>query len=418
MTPQMRNADEKAGACVVDLNADLLCGNLADEALWARMKRVGPTLRAARAAPAPQDLDLAHLPWNEAALDRVEKAHAEGRRTVLQAPDAALGEAVAAALGGFDAVEVAPGRAVGPRAPRPAGPMPFELLRAMRPHQWVKNLLVFLPMILSHDASLATFALSLLAFLSFSLIASAVYLVNDLSDLAADRRHPTKRARPFAAGHLPLALGTRIFPALLAAGLALALLGGWGLFGVMLLYVLLTSAYSLRIKGLLAADIIVLAMLYALRIIAGSVATGIAPSMWFLSFTIFIFFSLGAVKRLAELTDLAEDSPREQAAGRAYTTQDRPVVAMLATGAGMMAVLVLMLYVDSGEVRAQYRSPQVLWGISLVLLFWISRTVLLAFRGLVDQDPVIFALTDRVSRLAGVAVAMLFAFAIIGLGGG
>lgn len=411
----MRTADDTDEACVVDLDADLLCGNLAEEAFWARIKRDWRAVLGGRTPPAPEDLDFDHLPWNEAALERIARARAEGRRTVLRAETEALGEAVSNALGGFDAIDVAPAARTRPRAARPAGPLASELLRAMRPYQWVKNLLVFLPMILGHDASFATFGLSLVAFLSFSLIASAVYLVNDLSDLAADRRHPTKRTRPFAAGRLPLSYGTRLLPALLATGFALALLAGWGLFGVMVLYALITSAYSLRIKGLLAADIIVIAVLYALRIIAGSVATGIAPSLWFLSFTIFIFFSLAAVKRLAELTDLAEDSPRERAAGRAYTTDDRPVVAMLATGAGMMAVLVLMLYVDSSEVRAQYRTPEVLWAVGLVLLFWISRTVLLAYRGLVNQDPLIFALTDRVSQLAGITVAVLFVLAIVGL---
>jgi len=294
----------------------------------------------------------------------------------------------------------------------------LEALRAMRPHQWVKNLLVFLPMILGHSFTFATFGWSLLAFLSFSLIASGVYLLNDLTDLGADRRHPSKHTRPFAAGRLPLALGTRLVPALFAAGLALALVGGGMLIGVMLLYAIATTAYSLWLKGVLAADIIVLAVLYTLRIIAGAAATGIAPSIWFLSFSIFIFFALGAVKRLSELVDLETEAPHAQPAGRAYSTEDRPVVAMIATTAGFIAVLLLTLYIDSSEVRAQYRAPQILWGISLVLLFWISRTVLLAHRGAVDQDPVIFALTDRVSRWSGLAVAILFIVAMVGFGEG
>lgn len=401
---------------VIDLDADLLGGNLANEVFWATLKRdrrLGGLLTKRRLAN-PGDLDLRHLPWDERTVQRLDAARRDGRRTVLRAPSLELAEAVAGELGPFDDLEAAPSPVTRPRPTRPQGPIAFEALRAMRPHQWVKNLLVFLPMILSHDFSLSSFGWSLVAFLSFSLIASAVYLINDLSDLAADRRHPTKSARPFAAGRLPLALGTQMLPALVLAGFALALAGGWALLGVMVLYAIATTAYSLRVKGMLVADIIVLAALYTLRVIAGAAVTGIVPSMWFLSFTIFIFFSLGAVKRLSELVDLESDAPHSQAPGRAYVIEDRPVVAVFATTAGFIAVLVLTLYIDTGEVRAQYGAPEILWGIGLLLLFWISRTVLLAHRGLVDQDPVIFALTDRVSRWAAFAAILLFIAAILG----
>jgi len=416
VTTPTRAEAEEAAPFVVELEAELLGGNLVEEAFWSQMKHNWRTAFALRrgALIDPEHLDFTHMPWDEATLDALAQARKAGRRIVLVAQSAELGEAAATALGGADEIRTAPPTPTRPRPTRRRGPLALETLHAMRPHQWVKNLVVFLPMILSHDLSLATFGWSLLAFVSFTLLASAVYLVNDLTDLASDRRHPSKHRRPFAAGRLPLTLGTRALPALLIGGFGLAALGGWGLLGVMVLYAITTTAYSLRIKGMLAADITVIAMLYALRVIAGSAATGITPSMWFLSFTIFIFFSLGAVKRLTELTHLAAESSRTKTAGRAYTTEDRPVVAMLATSAGFIAVLVLTLYVDSGEVRGQYGAPELLWGISLLLLFWISRTVLLAHRGQVDQDPVVFALTDPMSLWAGLATAGLFLLAIFG----
>ncbi|HHC29303.1 MAG TPA: UbiA family prenyltransferase [Rhodobacterales bacterium] len=418
MTPHPTN-----DALVVDLNADLLGGNLADEAFWAAIKQDwrNALVRQPRTSISPDEIDIEHLPWDEDTLARLEQARHAGRRCILQAETPELAARVGAALGLFDETRAAPTGAQPRTQPRPTrrrGPILLETLHAMRPHQWVKNLLVFLPMLLDHSFTLPAFGWSLVAFLSFSAIASGVYLLNDLSDLAADRRHPTKRARPFAAGRLPLALGTRAVPLLFATGFVLAALGGWSLALVMLLYAVTTTAYSFRLKGLLAADVIVLAVLYTLRMMAGSAATGIAPSMWFLSFAIFIFLSLGAVKRLAELTDLVAseaDSPgHSQPAGRAYITEDRPVIAMIATSAGFGAVLVLALYMDSAEVRAQYDRPEVLWGVSLVVLFWISRTVLLAHRGEVNQDPVIFALTDKASRWAGLVTVLLVFAASVG----
>ncbi len=400
-----------------DLDADLLRGNLSGERLWCALREdwraVLPGHPARRIAA--DALDIAHLPYDDAVLDAARAAQAGGQRVVLRADDPELARLVAAQLGCFDAVEAAPGGRVATlaRPTRPRLPAFAEALRAMRPHQWVKNLLVFLPMILSQRFDLATFGQSLLAFVGFGLIASAVYLLNDLIDLPADRRHRTKRERPFASGRLPLAFGSRAVPLLLAAGFALAAVGGPALLGVMLLYAITTTAYSLRLKGTLGADIIVLSALYTLRIIAGAAATAIMPSMWLLSFSIFLFLSLGAVKRLAELVDLEGAAARKQAEGRAYQTEDRPVVAMIATSAGFLAVLVLALYIDSNEVRAQYAAPEFLWGIGFVLLYWVSRIVLLAHRGQVNQDPVLFALTDRVSRWIGLAVTLLFIAAVL-----
>ncbi|GGD46236.1 UbiA family prenyltransferase [Sinisalibacter lacisalsi] len=397
---------------IVDLDADLLRGNLSAEIFWSAMRQDWARALSRRGLDQAADLlDIAHLPYHRPTLDRCEAARAEGRRVVLvTSGPAALAEAVARELGCFDGAEGGHGA----RKPTPAGQTrAADLLRAMRPHQWVKNLLVFLPLVVAHRFDALTFGWSLVAFVSFGLIASAVYLVNDLIDLPADRRHESKRNRPFASGRLPLRVGTWMAPGLFAAGLALAALSGPALFAVMALYALTTTAYSLRLKGTLAADVLVLAVLYTLRIIAGAAATGIIPSMWLLSFSIFLFLSLAAVKRVAELVDHEQNGAQRKVAGRAYVAEDRPVVAMIATSSGFLAVLVLALYIDSPDVRGQYGMPQILWGICLVLLFWVSRIVLLAYRGLVDQDPVVFALTDRTSQVTGLVTAALFVAAII-----
>ncbi len=415
----------------VSLDRDLLNGTLALEVFWQAMREDWRTLRHAPAAfsglPGAAATILTGrtgprietLPFNAMVVDRLKAARAEGRRVVLTttgAPDFA--EQVARHLDCVDAVEtvtethrVSPMVRTGPAA---GLSRLVTVVRAMRPHQWVKNVLVFLPMIADHGLTAANIGWTLLAFVAFGLVASAVYTLNDLIDLPADRLHPTKCRRPFASGALPLSAGRWMLPGFLGAGLGLAALGGPGLFGVMVLYALTTTAYSIKLKGTLGADIIVLALLYTLRIIAGAAVTGIALSMWLLSFSVFLFLSLAAVKRLSELVYIETEGGRGRAAGRAYTVEDRPVIAMIATSAGFLSVLVLALYIDSPEVAALYARPQILWGLGLGLLYWISRTVLLAHRGLVDQDPVVFALTDRVSRITALVIGLIFIAAILG----
>ena len=415
----------------VSLDRDLLNGTLALETFWQSLRADWRALRHAPAAfagrsgvtgalmaegPGPQ---IETLPFEARVIDRLKAARAEGREVVLTT-DAPLdfAERVAAHIGCIDRVEavsephqVAPMVRTGPAAGLARA---AAILRAMRPHQWVKNVLVFLPMIADHSLTPANVGWTLLAFLAFGLVASAVYVLNDLIDLPADRRHPTKRNRPFASGALPLSVGRWLFPGFLGAGLGLAAIGGAGLFLVMVLYALTTTAYSMKLKGTLGADIILLAVLYTLRIIAGAAVTGIALSMWLLSFSVFLFLSLAAVKRLSELVYIETEGGRGRAAGRAYTVEDRPVIAMIETSAGFLSVLVLALYIDSPEVAALYARPEILWGLGLGLLYWISRTVLLAHRGVVDQDPVVFALTDRVSRMTALFVGLIFVAAALG----
>ncbi|MCA0997303.1 UbiA family prenyltransferase [Alloyangia pacifica] len=285
------------------------------------------------------------------------------------------------------------------------------LLKAMRPHQWLKNLLVFLPLMASHNLSPGTIFPAILAFVSFCLIASSVYLLNDLLDLSADRAHPRKRKRPFASGALPLAWGTVVMPGLLLAGAVIALSISWEFTGVMMCYFAVTTLYSFWLKRRLVVDICALAGLYTLRIIAGGVATQIDLSVWLLAFSMFFFFSLAAMKRQAELVSKS-GGKSTIIAGRDYRTTDMPLVANMAVSSGYVSVMVMALYLNSPAVRELYSYPGALWGICLVLLFWISRMVMITHRGWMHDDPVVFAARDRISL---VCFALIFAFAVGGI---
>lgn len=271
-------------------------------------------------------------------------------------------------------------------------------LRALRPHQWMKNLLVFLPMLAAHQFTPQVLLLSVLAFISFSLVASSVYVLNDLLDLSADRAHPRKRLRPFASGAIPISSGSWMAAGLLLGGAVIASFVGMEFFLVMVAYYALTTGYSLYLKRQLVIDICVLAGLYTTRIVAGGAATGLELSVWLLAFSMFLFLSLAAVKRQAELVDFAARG-KLSASGRGYHVDDLPIISMIAVSAGYVAVLVMALYVSSPAVVELYPYPQALWGVCAVLLFWISRTVMIAHRGNMNDDPVIYAAKDRVSQL-------------------
>ncbi|WP_101341589.1 UbiA family prenyltransferase [Cereibacter azotoformans] len=292
--------------------------------------------------------------------------------------------------------------------PRTAGPY----LRALRPHQWLKNLLVFIPMLAAHDLSAGTVAASLVAFLGFSLIASSVYVINDLIDLDADRAHPRKRRRPFASGAVPITQGGALGLGLIAAGALAALALGPLFAAVMLGYLVATFAYSFVLKRRAIVDICVLAGLYTIRIIAGGAATGIELSVWLLAFSMFFFLSLAAVKRQAELIDTLRRG-QEIARGRGYRVEDLPVVGAMSVAAGYVSVLVMALYVNAAGVVELYPHPAALWGICAVLLYWLSRTALITHRGEMHDDPVIFAARDRVSRICGLVI---LGFALVASG--
>lgn len=279
-------------------------------------------------------------------------------------------------------------------------------IKAMRPHQWMKNVLVFLPMLAAHQLDAPTLLLSLLAFACFSVVASSVYVLNDLLDLAADRAHPRKKKRPFASGSIPIAHGTWMAILLLITGSLLAVSISIEFLLTMVAYYLLTSAYSLNLKRRIVIDICVLAGLYTMRIIAGAVVTGLPLSVWLLAFSIFFFLSLAAVKRQAELIDSAERG-KLNVSGRGYHVNDLPIISMIAIGAGYVSILVMMLYVNSPAVIELYALPEALWGVCAVLLYWITRTVMVAHRGSMHDDPVIYAAKDRISQMC---VLIILAF--------
>jgi 4-hydroxybenzoate polyprenyltransferase/phosphoserine phosphatase len=283
-------------------------------------------------------------------------------------------------------------------------------LNALRLHQWLKNLLVFVPLTMAHQFHEPALVLRAgLAFLAFGLCASSVYVLNDLLDLASDRKHPSKRLRAFAAGTLPIEHGVLVIPVLFGAAFALALrLPGW--FPVTLgVYYALTLAYSLRLKQAVLVDVLALAVLYTLRVIAGGAATDLGPSFWLLAFSMFLFLSLALVKRYSELL-LVQAQDKETAAGRGYQVIDLEALAQFGIASGYLAVLVLALYINSTAVGALYRHPEAIWLICPLMLYWISRVWLLARRNAMHEDPILFAIEDRRSHwLFAIMLAIVWA---------
>jgi 4-hydroxybenzoate polyprenyltransferase/phosphoserine phosphatase len=282
------------------------------------------------------------------------------------------------------------------------------LLRALRPHQWAKNVLVFAPLLAAHRALDAAGLFSAtLAFIAFCLCASSVYLVNDMLDLEADRMHSHKSGRPFATGDLPVAAGLQLVPLLLSAAALISTQLPIEFAATLGTYYVLSLAYSFGIKGVMLLDTVVLAALYTSRVIAGGLATHAVVSFWMLLFSIFIFLSLAFVKRYAEL-DALRRSHKVAAEGRSYNVHDLPILESLGTGAGYMSVVVLALYINSPTVETLYRRPEYIWAVCVLLLYWIARIWMKAHRGRMDEDPVLFALQDRVS----IGIALVCAIAL------
>ena len=276
-------------------------------------------------------------------------------------------------------------------------------LKALRPHQWLKNLLVFVPILTSHNVNTESFLNSIAAFLAFSLVASSVYILNDLLDLESDRIHPRKRNRPFASGNVPISHGSMMIFGPITLGIIIATQLSWEFLLVMLCYTLITTTYSLYFKRLVVFDVCLLALLYTTRILAGGIATDITLSVWLLAFSIFFFFSLAAVKRQAELVDLAKRK-NLSVSGRGYHVDDLPIISMIAIGSGYVSVLVLALYINSPEVLKVYSNPTVLWGICCILLYWVTNIAVATHRGTMHDDPIIYAIKDRVSQFCGILI--------------
>lgn len=415
-------------------------------------------------------VDATVLPYNPAVLERLEQARSEGRTVVLAtASDRRVAEAVAAHLGVFDevvatdgernlagtgkrdalverfgeggfdyigndeadlpvwqaarrvlvadagAAVVARARLINPDAEvlseRASDLKP--LIKAARIYQWVKNLLIFVPMLASQQITAANLALTFLAFICFSTAASSIYLINDMLDLEADRRHPRKCRRPFASGRAPIAKGLVVAVVLMS----MALIGSAALpaaFSLVLLgYLFVTVNYSMWLKRYAIIDIVLLASLYTVRILAGGAATDIPLTLWLLGFSMFLFSSLAFAKRYSEAAELLRRD-ESAAAGRGYRAGDHHVLMSLGSACGMASILTLALYVNSAAASGLYGEPRFLWGICPLLLYWIGRVWLAAQRERLTDDPIVFAFKDRASRivllLALVPVALAVAF--------
>ncbi len=418
------------------------------------------------------EFDVASLPYNEALMPWLREQRAGGRTLILcTATDLRIANAIAAHLDLFDDVMASDGqvnlagpnkaaalvarfgksgfdyagnssadlpvwqcarRAVvvnaSPELARRAAaccdversyPAPAAGLtawrRVLRVHQWLKNLLLFVPLLAAHQvANPANWMPLMMAFIAFSLCASSVYIANDLLDLESDRLHTRKRKRPFASGQVPAWMGVLCAPVLLLASAAIAWQVGGAFFPWLAGYFLLTCAYSWGLKRLMLIDCLALAVLYTLRIIAGAAALSMPLSLWLLAFSGFLFLSLAFVKRYAEL-QVQVLSGKQKVHGRGYFTSDAPLIQMMGVCSGYSAVLVLALYLNSDVVATLYQQPQLVWGTVPVMLFWVSSMWMQAHRGQMHDDPLVFAVKDKASLLAGVCFAAVLALGTAGL---
>ena len=291
-----------------------------------------------------------------------------------------------------------------------------DWFRALRLNQWIKNLLLFVPLLAAHQlGSIQSLATLVIAFISFSLCASSVYITNDLLDLESDRGHPRKKHRPFASARLPIALGVAIVPLLIGVSIVLGTIVGSEFLVVLLLYLLLTVAYSLVLKRVVLVDCLTLATLYTVRIIAGAAAVGVSLSFWLLAFSVFIFLSLALVKRYAELLVQAQES-KSAIHGRGYVVSDASLLQTLGVSSGYISALIMALYVHSEDVVSLYVQPMAIWLVLPILLFWVSWIWLKATRGEMHDDPIVFAIKDKVSLLVAALTAVVFVYAATGIG--
>jgi 4-hydroxybenzoate polyprenyltransferase len=431
---------------------------------------LGGRPRLKRELAARAHLDVTELPYRPTILEYLRAQKAQGRPLILAtAADRSLGEAVAAHLNLFDAVMGSEGstnlkshhklKAIQQRSPEGFGyagdsraDLPIwaaakesllvapsksvlaqvenkpgvtvllartpgrlkALVKLLRPHQWVKNLLVFLPIICAHKLNAAhahQILDAVIAFAALSLCASSVYILNDLLDVNDDRRHPTKCRRPLASGALKLPVGLWLFPMFLLAGclLAVLFLPRWSA-ALLLVYWCCSAAYSIHFKRRLLLDVFILAGLYTLRILIGGAATDIGVSPWLLAFSVFFFVSLAFAKRYAELRKM-RDLEHSKIRGRGYTVEDLAIMESVGPASGYMAVLVLALYLNSEIAKDLYPHPLALLLICPLLMYWLTRVWFFARRGWLNMDPVLFATRDRVSWYTFALAAALWVVA-------
>lgn len=295
-------------------------------------------------------------------------------------------------------------------------PRPFKwrlVMKALRLHQWAKNALLFVPLMAAHDLNGDNWFATLLAFVAFGMCASATYVINDLFDLASDRAHPRKRARPFAAATLTIPFGAVLVLVLLPLSLWLAASISLSFFALMILYVMVTLLYSARLKQIAIVDVLVLASLYTHRILAGGLVSEVVISNWLLAVSLFMFLSLALVKRCAELEFMSGDG-KVSLAGRGYRTSDLSYLISMGIASGFVAVMLLALYVDSQVGGSMYPHAEILWLILPLMLFWIMRLWLKISRMEIQDDPLLFAITDRTSWIIAVLVACVALVASLG----
>ncbi len=292
-------------------------------------------------------------------------------------------------------------------------PVMPALFKALRPHQWLKNLLVFVPLLAAHQFTDGkSFFNALLAFLIFGLTASSVYVLNDLIDVADDRHHHRKRNRPFAGGNLSLLVGWSVWPGLILVAFVIAFMAlPLAFVGVLAIYCVLTLGYSLRLKQSAMIDVLMLAGLYTIRIVAGAAAITVPVSFWLLTFSMFIFLSLAFIKRFSELKVARNNNFEGNIRGRGYVHQDLELVSSMGSSAGYLAVLVLALYIHDAHTANLYAMPQLIWLACPLLLYWISRAWLIAHRGQMHDDPIVFAIKDKTSWVVGICFIGIFGLA-------
>jgi 4-hydroxybenzoate polyprenyltransferase len=416
-------------------------------------------------------LDCSSLPYTPELLDHLREQHAAGRKLILvSACDRAVGEQIAQHLGIFSEIITSDGKTnlkaetkarvlterFGPRgfdyagnehadipvweaarerlvvnAPKPLtrhlaqeskplhtfGSSPSmlrSLVRATRCYQWSKNVLVFVPVITAHAYLQApAIAGAAAMFLAWCLVASGIYVTNDLLDLEADRRHPTKRRRPFASGNLPLSLGLVLGPALLVIGCTAAAFISTACAVALISYVCFSMAYSFHLKKRPLVDVFVLAFLYTIRVVGGGVASGYPVTMWLLAFTGFLFLGLAFLKRCAELVRI-QALGRIHLGSRGYGVADLVVLQMFGVASAFIAIVVFALYLNSSVAVSQYRWPGALWGVGPCLLFWLCRLWLATGRGEMHDDPIVYSIRDWVSWLMGAGVLAAYAIATAG----
>lgn len=287
-------------------------------------------------------------------------------------------------------------------ASAPVGVM--DWLKALRLHQWLKNSLIFVPVMTAFVfADTSRLGAALLAFIAFSLTASATYIVNDLWDIDNDRRHPRKCKRPFAAARIGIDRGLLAAALLLGLALLPTLVLPPAFAVLLLLYLIMTSAYSWVLKRYVLIDVVMLASLYTLRIVAGAAAAKVVVSLWLLAFSVFVFMSLALVKRCAELVAMVQ-AGKDAVRGRDYRVADLAVLWPLGVGAGLCAVVVFTLFVNAPETAQRYASPQLLWLAAIGLIYWLGRLWVKTARGEMDDDPLVYAVHNRGSRLTIAAI--------------